>query len=132
MNRVSREKHLCPSWPQENVFPKPNLSPCGTSLLSTEAESPVPGEQWDLSATTEEPATHEMPSIPSVLGLSQRRKQVRAVAVSSWTPCGNTSPPNGGLPKKVPYDQGGWEAVRGLSEQHLLWPPAGVGGLWDL
>lgn len=39
MNRVNREKSLSPSQPQENAFPKSNLSLFGTSFLSTEAES---------------------------------------------------------------------------------------------
>ena len=83
-----------------------------------------------LCATIYQPATGEMPSIPSVLGLSRCRTQVRAVAVSAWSPYGNIPPtphPSGGPQKKVLYDQGVWEAVRGWLGQHLLRPPAGVG-----
>lgn len=75
MNKVNKEKHLSLSQRQDNVFPKPNLSDFGMSLLSLlEAEFKFQrrGES-SMRLIIYKPATGELPPSHLFLGYHGNR-----------------------------------------------------------
>ena len=73
MNKVNKEKHLSLSQRQDNVFPKPNLSDFGMSLLSLlEFKFQRRGES-SMRLIIYKPATGELPPSHLFLGYHGNR-----------------------------------------------------------